>query len=1203
VSKVVYINILKSSALPLLKIFLANSGWNIIASWLATAVTSNNFPLCSKLLLLLAQCPSPPNEIKPSVLPCLSVLKEHHHLVGVVEQVLSHWSDIPISSLKYPVQLPSRGSISNLDQNSNSLDSPMTPSRRSNRPIIPPRPSPGQINTGNETTSAVMFVNYQESLELIEDKLKPKRRKAQADVEVHSWKRRGGRRKTTSRDGQNNLFLKLPTTGTSSDKNPTCDEKDMYGKVYRTAICRPKGLKGSSVIVVAVDDNEIANMSDTFASEDVTESKDGEEMKDPLQIFEDINRELKESLALEKHRAMNSKLKNLGMEVGSRERIIRGSNVFKCGVEGPTTAKEFKLARMEKFQEEKRMLEDEHEAQERRDRELSRERAKKAKEKAKRKAKELKEQDERLKKIEMENQEKLKREKIEAEFRKRREEERLKRQEKKRKECNLGSFKKSELNDLDNEDRQKIKLIAQQMKQGGSEASTTSSKVISQSGMKSNDGALTVGEVDSTSRKPKKPMFSTAKNKNKDLLASLSDAAVQQPKRAKLETKHPDILKKKDVPCKKVERVDYGTNIPTLEVLKVNEVKDKVSNDNQSIEIADDERVKGAKIDSENLHEISEIKSSVSITEVNGNETKNTAGDEVKVEKKRSQELKSMEGKNFETGAELKKLKKPDTKSRPLKLSLKEGVEGKSGVTLQPVSKLKESSMFASCLENLERTVKRRKKSSFEEYKSKRKSSESFKEGEGKEVDDRKNLLKQPAGPILPRRVSGILVIERGIVEQKKVSWREEEDLVQVEFFKVDTNERVNVHKLKFEEVRRQEREKDRKMLKEEIDRSQNVPKDDFDEEPLLGFTHLSQCGRTNFNPGAKSKEREIQRMREERVLPSIRFGALPVEPSEPDITSNESTDLVVTRTILCEDISGEATTVDYSAEGWPEPKGSSLRYEDGVGALQFYGVAETSPQHQEMVQQGPLLYPGRHGEIGQRFSRGAHNRGFGRGGAAMQQMGGFRGGLVDTTRGRREFIDGQHIVKGLVPSFSSTLSPTSSPGLTPSSNGLPATLLSRVRERLSSPSPPMVCWHSAHIMKEAKSGIDIPSVIYSWHLYHASMGFKEKAIGRLSDRFKEVKSLLVEELCDTVGRSGEGGGQLSFRFGCLAMENLSPEKVVLGKRKRDDELPLCTKQKIMRRLGVKPGGQEIFLRRERFGEVDMNFFDNVKYLSDKWRK
>merc|ERR1712025_1244616 len=300
--------------------------------------------------------------------------------------------------------------------------------------------------------------------------------------------------------------------------------------------------------------------------------------------------------------------------------------------------------------------------------------------------------------------------------------------------------------------------------------------------------------------------------------------------------------------------------------------------------------------------------------------------------------------------------------------------------------------------------AKRRKKSSFKEYKSKRKSTESSKEGEIKEVNDCKNVLDQPVGPVLPRRDSGILVIERGIVEQKKVSWREEEDLVQVELFEVDTNERVNVHKLKFDEVRRQEREKDRKMLGEEIERSQNVPKDNGDEEPLLSITKLSQCGRTDFNTGAKSKEREIQRMREERVLPSIRFGALPSEPSEPDITSNESTDLVVTRTIRCEDISGEATTVDYSAEGWPEPKGTSLRYEDGVGALQLYGVAGTSPQHQDLVNHGPHLYPGRHGEIGQRFSRGAHNRGFGRGGAAMQQMGGFRGGLVDTTRGRREF-------------------------------------------------------------------------------------------------------------------------------------------------------------------------------------------------------
>merc|ERR1712142_883788 len=159
-----------------------------------------------------------------------------------------------------------------------------------------------------------------------------------------------------------------------------------------------------------------------------------------------------------------------------------------------------------------------------------------------------------------------------------------------------------------------------------------------------------------------------------------------------------------------------------------------------------------------------------SVTEVNGNEMKYTVGVEVKVEKKRSQELKSKEVKKFETDAEFKKLKKPDIKSRPLKLGVNEEVKGKSGVTLKPVSQLKESSCFASCLENLERTAKRRKKSSFEEYKSKRKSSESSKEGEVKQVNEGKNRINQHVRPILPRKVSGILIIERGSVKPKKVS-------------------------------------------------------------------------------------------------------------------------------------------------------------------------------------------------------------------------------------------------------------------------------------------------------------------------------------------------------------------------------------------------------------------------------------------------
>merc|ERR1712179_731502 len=79
--------------------------------------------------------------------------------------------------------------------------------------------------------------------------------------------------------------------------------------------------------------------------------------------------------------------------------------------------------------------------------------------------------------------------------------------------------------------------------------------------------------------------------------------------------------------------------------------------------------------------------------------------------------------------------------------------------------------------------------------------------------------------------------------------------------------------------------------------------------------------------------------LREERVLSNVQLGGQQVDPSEPDMSHDNST-VVVTRTILYEDISGEGTKVDYSEEGWPEPKGSRLQFEEGFGAMQFYGEA-----------------------------------------------------------------------------------------------------------------------------------------------------------------------------------------------------------------------------------------------------------------------
>jgi len=341
--------------------------------------------------------------------------------------------------------------------------------------------------------------------------------------------------------------------------------------------------------------------------------------------------------------------------------------------------------------------------------------------------------------------------------------------------------------------------------------------------------------------------------------------------------------------------------------------------------------------------------------------------------------------------------KNSNTKEGEVKKNSNVASKFKPSISLKPVSKLTESACFGNFLENIEKKCMKKKIGSLEEYKSKRKLSESSKEV-GKEAN-RKSEPELVAVNIVPRKVSGILIVKNGTAPKKIVRWREDV-LVKVEYFEVDLDERINVHKLKFEELRRKECEKDRRRLKEEV-----VKEDMINEEEnvarLVGFKPLEDAGRSNFTAGLKSGEREIQRLREGRVLPSVQLGFHPVDPSEPDLNQGRDNSVVVPRTILFEDISGEGTVVDYSEEGWPEPRGSRLQYEEGFGAMQFYG--ETGKQHHgNILDHGVHVYSGRLGELGHRVGRGANHRGFGRGGATLQQMGGFRGGY-DRGVGRRD--------------------------------------------------------------------------------------------------------------------------------------------------------------------------------------------------------
>merc|ERR1719341_1023752 len=384
------------------------------------------------------------------------------------------------------------------------------------------------------------------------------------------------------------------------------------------------------------------------------------------------------------------------------------------------------------------------------------------------------------------------------------------------------------------------------------------------------------------------------------------------------------------------------------------------------------------------------------------NESKKSHDDK-KIEAKKSRDDKNSESKKTECKKRCDDKKMELKKSHVKKIDSKEGYDqdGKSiktkPLTLKPVSQLKESSLFGSLLENVEKSSQKKRKSS--SLGSDHNKNFKYSKNEKVKAKDDPAISKTPSAPVpvpnVPRKVSGILIVDRGSVMTKRtVKWRDDKELVQVEYFEVDAAERVNVHKLKFEEVRQQELVKERSLLSTR----HNPMEKEGDEKPWKGLKILDNCGRGNFMAGSKSGEREMQRMREERVLPIVCFGNIPINPSEPEVSIHSNTlGVGTTRDILADDISGEGTEVDYSAEGWPEPFLIVGRCEDGIMAGQFYGGGETF-RSQVVAGPGHDQERSRHAAegMGQSFSSShPHSRGFGRGaGAASWATRGFRGGF-----------------------------------------------------------------------------------------------------------------------------------------------------------------------------------------------------------------
>lgn len=172
-----------------------------------------------------------------------------------------------------------------------------------------------------------------------------------------------------------------------------------------------------------------------------------------------------------------------------------------------------------------------------------------------------------------------------------------------------------------------------------------------------------------------------------------------------------------------------------------------------------------------------------------------------------------------------------------------------------------------------------------------------------------------PPPVIMPGGLRSVLSVHKRKGPKKTLTWR---TVIQdVQYFELDETERVNVTKT-FSAMKQMEHTHEREAFK----KGRNITNDDFMEEKTMWRKLIPIDGLKGaiVEPGVNSKEKEIQKVRQEKVMQAMYFNSkIPDSPAEADHEILPASEPV---SIPLEDVTGATESVNnFQNTPWPDPK------------------------------------------------------------------------------------------------------------------------------------------------------------------------------------------------------------------------------------------------------------------------------------------